>query len=584
MPFLYINMLKLFFIFWSFCCVQCVYAAPSQLDILLDNIWQAELKNNPTLASSLGDKRYNHLLTDMTPEGLLRRNKQYQAFLSQLHAFEQTDLSRSERITLQIQRYRLQNYVDQYRFHAHYMPINSESGFHQDMAFLPKLVQFKSAKDYQHYLARLQSLPVYFEQQIAWMQKGLASGMVQPQVVLKGIENAVSAYITADPKDSIFFQPFADHPNIPAEIFKSLQAEAKTIIATQVVPSYQAFHDFLVKVYIPGSKKEIAAKSLPNGAAYYQNRSEHYTTTQLSVEEIHQIGLQEVKRIRGEMDALISALAFDGDRQDFIHFLRTDKQFYAETAEQLIERAAYLSKQMDAQLPKLFYKLPRIPYGVAPVPKSIAPKYTTGRYISPRSDDQPGYYWVNTHALNKRPLYALPALTLHEAVPGHHLQISLASEMRDMPPVRRYTYISAFGEGWGLYAEYLGKEVGMYKTPYEEFGRLSYEMWRACRLVVDTGMHIKGWSRQQAIDFMLSNTALSEHNVRTEIDRYISWPAQALSYKLGELTIKQLRKRAEDTLKENFDLRAFHDAILSEGSVPLSVLEQNIKDFISNSN
>uniref|UniRef100_UPI0030F4976E DUF885 domain-containing protein n=1 Tax=Paraglaciecola sp. TaxID=1920173 RepID=UPI0030F4976E len=343
---------------------------------------------------------------------------------------------------------------------------------------------------------------------------------------------------------------------------------------------YQTFYDFFVNEYLPNSKNSIAAQAWPNGRAYYQNRSDHYTTTTMSVEEIHNLGLAEVKRIRAEMQQIVNQLEFDGNINQFIDFLRTDPQFYANSAEDLIKQASYIAKKMDARLPQLFSLLPRIPYGVVPVPDNIAAKYTTGRYISPKRDDQPGYYWVNTYALDKRPLYALTALTLHEAVPGHHLQISLASEMQDLPKVRRYSYLSAFGEGWGLYAEFLGKEVGMYETPYDDFGRLSYEMWRACRLVVDTGMHIKEWSKQQAINYMLENTALSEHNVRTEVDRYISWPGQALSYKIGELTIKRLRRQAVQALGDKFDVREFHQAVLEYGSVPLSVLEENIEIFI----
>ena len=361
---------------------------------------------------------------------------------------------------------------------------------------------------------------------------------------------------------------------------KKLTKQATEIITNHVFAAYQKFYNFLVSEYVPSSKTNIAALSLPNGRAYYQNRSDFYTTTQMSVDEIHTLGLDEVNRIRGEMQTIINHLEYDGSISQFIEYLRTDKKFYAETAEELIQQASYIAKKMDAKLPQLFNYLPRTPYGVEAVPENIAPKYTTGRYISPTNNTQPGFYWVNTYALDKRPLYALTALTLHEAVPGHHLQISLSREMKELPEVRRFTYISAFGEGWGLYSEFLGKEVNMYDDPYDEFGRLSYEMWRACRLVVDTGMHIKGWSRQKAIDYMLLNTALSEHNVTTEIDRYISWPAQALSYKIGELTIKRLRKQAEEALAENFDLRAFHHAVLEHGSVPLSVLDANIQQFI----
>ena len=296
--------------------------------------------------------------------------------------------------------------------------------------------------------------------------------------------------------------------------------------------------------------------------------------------EVHELGLKEVKRIRQEMEQVIKSVGFKGSFADFLHFLRTDPQFYTTSADQLLKEAAFIAKKADAMLPKYFGKLPRKPYGIAPVPAEIAPKYTSGRYSGSNRDDEPGYYWVNTYALDKRPLYELEALTLHEAVPGHHLQISLNSELSSLPDFRRYSYISAFGEGWGLYSEYLGLEAGFYQDPYSNFGRLTYEMWRAARLVVDTGMHAQGWSREQAIEFMASNTALSLHNVTTEIDRYITWPGQALSYKIGELTIKRLRAKAEQALGDKFDIRAFHDAVLENGSVPMSVLEQQINDFI----
>jgi uncharacterized protein (DUF885 family) len=307
----------------------------------------------------------------------------------------------------------------------------------------------------------------------------------------------------------------------------------------------------------------------------------YYTTVDLTAEQVHQLGLDEVARIRAEMDTIIKQVNFNGSFAEFLHFLRTAPQFYPKSANELLKEAAFIAKKADAMLPKYFGKLPRTPYGIAPVPAEIAPKYTTGRYSGSNRDDEPGYYWVNTYALDKRPLYELEALTLHEAVPGHHLQISLNKELADLPNFRRYSYISAFGEGWGLYSEYLGLEAGFYQDPYSNFGRLTYEMWRAARLVVDTGMHAKGWSRQQAIDFMASNTALSMHNVTTEIDRYISWPGQALSYKIGELTIKRLRAKAEAALGTDFDIRAFHDAVLENGSIPMSVLEQMIDQFIA---
>lgn len=336
----------------------------------------------------------------------------------------------------------------------------------------------------------------------------------------------------------------------------------------------------MTKEYIPNARENIAASSLPNGAEFYENRVRYYTTLNMTSTQVHELGLKEVQRIRQEMEQIIASVGFKGSFADFLHFLRTDPQFYTTSADQLLKEAAFIAKKADAMLPKYFGKLPRQPYGIAPVPAEIAPKYTTGRYSGSNSDDEPGYYWVNTYALDKRPLYELEALTLHEAVPGHHLQISLNSELTSLPDFRRYGYISAFGEGWGLYCEYLGLEAGFYQDPYSNFGRLTYEMWRAARLVVDTGMHAQGWSRQQAIDFMASNTALSLHNVTTEIDRYISWPGQALSYKIGELTIKRLRAKAEQELGDKFDIRAFHDAVLENGSVPMSILEQQINDFI----
>ena len=302
----------------------------------------------------------------------------------------------------------------------------------------------------------------------------------------------------------------------------------------------------------------------------------------MTPKEIHELGLKEVARIRSEMEEVIKEVGFKGTFAEFIHFLRTDPQFYATTPEQLLKEAAYIAKKMDAQLPRLFHTLPRKPYGVVAVPANIAPKYTTGRYSGSSRDDQAGYYWVNTYALDKRPLYALEALTLHEAVPGHHLQISLNTELENLPSYRRDAYLSAFGEGWGLYSEYLGIEAGFYQDPYSRFGRLTYEMWRAARLVVDTGMHMYGWSRERAMNFMGDNTALSLHNVKTETDRYISWPAQALSYKIGELTIKRLRKEAEQALGQKFDVREFHHQVLRHGSVPLSVLEQQIRLYIKN--
>jgi uncharacterized protein (DUF885 family) len=554
----------------------------SKLQTLLDEIWQYELSINPIQATRQGIHVYDDNLADISSKALSKQNIKFHVFIERLTNIDKIRLSRAEQISLLIQQRRLQNYIDQYHFNAHYMPLTSESSFHSSLAFLPRISRFKSLIDYQNYLSRLKQFPVYFDEQINWMRKGLQTGFVQPSVVLQGIEDTVKSFIHETAEISVFYAPFNNIKavNIDTAQQKKLRHQASLVIIKGVFAAYQKFYDFLTNEYIPQSRTNIAAKSLPNGTSFYQNRSNFYTTTTMSVDDIHSLGMDEVKRIRGEMQTVVNQLKYKGSINQFIQYLRTDKKFYAQSADELIKQASFIAKKMDARLPQLFNYLPRTPYGIEVVPDNIAPKYTTGRYISPTRDDQPGYYWVNTFALDKRPLYALTALTLHEAVPGHHLQISLSREMKNLPEVRRFTYISAFGEGWGLYSEFLGKEVGMYDDPYDEFGRLSYEMWRACRLVVDTGMHVKGWSRQKAINYMLENTALSEHNVMTEVDRYISWPAQALSYKIGELTIKKLRKKAQDVLGDKFDLRAFHHAVLEHGSIPLSVLESNIQQFI----
>lgn len=547
-----------------------------QLFTLLDDIWQYELSISPGMAKSRGQNP-KRALSDISIAALNAHAAQFQTFLTALEKINASELSNSESISLLMQKYRIQNYVDMHKFKEYRVPITSEYGFHSSVGRQASNTRIKDGGQLVDYLMLLNEMPAHFEQQIAYMREGMQVGQVQPKVVLKGYEESVLAFITETPEESPFYKAIDD---MPSELKTDDNIQLATAAISKVNESYQQFYDFLTNDYIPLAKRDISVKTWPNGEAFYQNRIKHYTTTDMSAEQIHQLGLSEVARIRAEMQTIVDDLEFDGDINQFIEFLRTDPRFYAQTPEDLIITASYIAKRIDAQLPKLFKKLPRTPYGVAPVPESIAPKYTTGRYISPSSDDQPGYYWVNTYALDKRPLYALPALTLHEAVPGHHLQISLAAEMDELPEVRRSTYISAFGEGWGLYSEFLGLEVGIYDDPYDNFGRLSYEMWRACRLVVDTGMHMFGWSRDKALNYMLENTALSEHNVRTEIDRYISWPAQALSYKIGEIKIKQLRAETEKALGDKFDIREFHDAVLAHGSVPLFVLEKNIQRFI----
>lgn len=521
-------------------------------------------------------------LADLSPQTLVQQQQQRLGWQAKLQQIDVSRLSEQNQINHAILSYRLANEIDEYRFNAYLMPLTSESGFHTSLGFLPQYSRFTNEEDYQNYLGKLAAIPRYMQQQMDWMRQGLATGMTQPKAVLTGYEQSISSYIVTEPTQSVFYRPFKQQPGfIDDNRWQQLQQQAQQQIIAAVNPAYQAYYRFFTEQYLPGARDTIAASALPNGAAYYQNRLEHYTTLQMTPEQVHQLGLEEVKRIRAEMQTVIDGLGFAGSFADFIQFLRTDPQFYARTPSELMRYAAYLSKKADAELPKLFKTLPRTPYGVVPVPAEIAPKYTTGRYSGPSRDGQAGFYWVNTYRLDRRPLYEMEALTLHEAVPGHHLQVALAREQAELPDYRRSFYTSAFGEGWGLYAEYLGLEMGFYQDPYNNFGRLTYEMWRAARLVVDTGMHSLGWTRQQAIDFLAENTALSMHNVTTEIDRYISWPGQALSYKLGEITIKRLRNEAEQALGAKFNVRDFHDVVLGNGSVPLAVLEQQVRRYIA---
>lgn len=547
-------------------------AKPVDFDLFADQLWQAEKDLSNRSKTSL---------PDMSPSTLAAQATQRQQWLDKLQQVDVATLTEQQQINHAILVYSLKDAIAEYQYGAHLMPLTSESGFHSDLAFMVSGTEFKTKQDYLDYLAKLKTIPAYMQQQTDWMKQGLATGMTQPKAVLVGFDQSIQAFISKTPEQNVFYRPFSQKPEfVDADSWVAMQQQAKQIVDQQLNPAYQQFYQFMLQQYLPGARDSIAASDWPKGRDYYQNRLEHYTTLKLTPEQVHQTGLDEVARIRAEMQSIITRVGFKGSFAEFIQFLRTDPQFYVKTPDDLLKEASFIAKKIDAELPKFFKTLPRTPYGVAAVPAEIAPKYTTGRYAGTNRDDRAGFYWVNTYALDRRPLYEMEALTLHEAVPGHHLQISLAREQASLPEYRRNFYTSAFGEGWGLYSEYLGIEMGFYQDPYSDFGRLTYEMWRAARLVVDTGMHTMGWSRKQAIDFLASNTALSMHNVTTEIDRYISWPAQALSYKLGELTIKKLRKEAEQQLGNEFDVREFHDVVLSNGSVPLSILEQQVANYI----
>lgn len=547
---------------------------------LAAEIWQHRMSYEPMTAAYYGSDMGKPLPV-LDIQGLTEENNQVKQQIHMLLALDENKLSEQNRINRTILLHKLNDVDSQFKYKQYQIPILAEGGFHTSLGFLARSSRLSSESQANIYLNRLRQFPEYFNQQMAFMKQGLADGNTQPQIVLNGFESSIDGFITATSDDNPFYAPFkVSSPVIEPKQWQKLQQQAKQAISDYVIPSYKSFREFMVNTYIPQARASIAAADLPEGKQLYQDRVNHYTTLNMTVDEVHQLGLDEVKRIRMQMAKIIEQLEYKGDFEQFLTFLRTDNRFYASSAQELLKEASFIAKKMDAQLPKLFMQLPRTPYGVAPVPSHIAPKYTTGRYVGASKPTDSGTYWVNTYALERRPLYELEALTLHEAVPGHHLQISLAKEMENVPSYRSNYYISAFGEGWGLYAEWLGLEVGFYQDPYSNFGRLTYEMWRALRLVVDTGMHMKGWSRQQAIDYMKANSALSEHNIITEIDRYISWPGQALSYKIGELTIKRLRKQAEAELAEHFDVREFHYHVLKNGSVPLSLLEQQINMYI----
>ena len=471
--------------------------------------------------------------------------------------------------------------IVKFKFKTHWNPILSDAGFHSSLTYQVRPITNK--KSALSYLKLLKAIPEHIEQQKILIKKGLDAGMGQPLVIFKGYESTYEQHITETAEENFYYAPFLDLPSqLSSNEKDSLRLAAKEVVLNKVIPTFQSVKTFFEETYYPNTRKSIGVSETPNGEAYYQSRIDYYTTLDMTPKSIHEKGLEEVARIKQQMEAIIKEVKFKGSLTAFITFLRTDPQFYAKTPEELLKHARNIAKKLDEQLPRYFITLPRKPYGVAPVPASIAPKYTGGRYVgtSPESTD-PGYYWVNTYNLPSRPLYVIPSLTAHEAVPGHHLQGALNSELpQSIPNFRRNLYLSAYGEGWGLYTEFLADDMGIYTTPYEHFGKLTYEMWRACRLVVDTGIHAFGWSREEAVDFMAKNTALSLHEVNTEIDRYISWPGQALSYKIGEIKIRELREKAEKELGGNFDIREFHEIILEKGTVTLSLLEERINNYI----
>ena len=546
--------------------------ADGQFETLYSQEWQWR-KNYYSVDENSDTHAAPSALPDVSQATQEKRLSRWQSVLRELNTIDTATLSEENQTNYAVYRNQIENLIMDQEYRTWEKPLLGDTAFWSDLTYLARET-FHSEQDYVNYIAWLNDMPRYFDQQIANMKMGLARKFTLPAISLAGRERSVESVVDAAGEDNVYFQPFTKFPaKISAQRQQDLRAQAQKAISKSVIPAHKKLLAFLVDEYIPGAQPSIAAYDLPDGKAYYRAQAKKYTTLELTPEEIHQIGLDEVAKIRDRMHDVMAEVNFDGDLAAFLHFLRTDPQFYVDTPQALLDRAAWTAKEFDAVASDFFGHLPRARFAIIPVPDDIAPFYTAGR-------GGPGVYLVNTYDLPSRPLYSLPALTLHESAPGHAFQMPLSLENDGIPDFRRESYISAYGEGWALYTEKLGEEMGIYHTPYEIFGMLSYQMWRAARLVVDTGIHAKGWSREQAQQFMKDNTALSVHEITTEVDRYIAWPGQALSYYLGQMAMESNRARAESALGEKFDIRHFHDTVLQLGSVPLSVLEQRIDRFI----
>lgn len=543
---------------------------------ILDEHWQHENREQLFFRNDPDAFRMNGKLPDMSQQGRERRQKFNQKIIQRLAEVDVSQLSENQQVTYKLFAYERQAEAKSYQQLDRYFPLNYYSGYHSYFAGAPANMSFLTSEDYENYLVSLADFPRYNQEFIDDLTEAVKKGYVHYCETFRNYDKSISKHIVKNVEDSVFWAPLANIPiNITQQNKLHYQQKAKQLIRDEVIPEYQKFYDFFTQQYMPNCRKKAGISSVDGGSEYYKYLIEYYTTTDLSAEQIHQIGLDEVARIKKDMLTIIDDVGFQGNFSEFIAFLRSDEQFYTDSALDMIEKASYISRKMAGQLPKWFSVLPRTTFDIKSSPNGGA------YYVaSDGSGTTAGTYFLDTQDLQSQPLYTLEALTFHEAEPGHHFQSSIAQEI-DMANFRKKLYHSAYGEGWGLYSERLGKEMGFYQDPYSDFGRLTYEAWRACRLVVDTGIHAKGWTRQQAIDYLAGNTALSMSDVVGQIDRYISWPAQALSYKIGELKIVELRELAQTQLGEQFDVRKFHDQILKNGSLPLDLLEQLSKDWIS---
>ncbi len=556
--------------------------ATSDFRTLLDEAWEARLADFPTFASYLGDRRYNDRWTDRSDEAIEARHVRAQEFLRRVYAIDRDQLSETDQLNYELFRRDLQDDVDVHRFRRFLLPFSHRGGvqtLNEDTRTIPQ----STVEDYDDWLARMAQIDTVIEQTIDLAERGRREGIMPPAVLMERIPHQIATQLVEIGTESPFYDFFEDLPDNFSEADQArLREAAITTIEDTVVPAYRRLDRYFNDTYLPASRESIGLSELPNGEDWYEYLARTFTTTRMTPDEIHRLGLEEVRRIRDEMQLIIDEVGFEGDFQDFLHFLRTDPQFYYDNPDDLYEAYLATSKRIDPELVRLFGTLPRMPYGVLPIPAATAPDTTTAYYTPPAADgSRAGIYWVNLYMPEVRPKYEIEVLSVHEAMPGHHLQIALQQELGDIPNFRRFSGFTAFVEGWGLYSESLGYDLGLYEDPYSRFGALTYEMWRAVRLVVDTGIHYKGWTRQQAIDFFTDNAAKTEHDIVNEIDRYIGNPGQALAYKIGQLRILAIRRNAEAALGEDFDIRAFHDELLGGGALPLDLLEQRMDAWVA---
>ena len=558
---------------------------PSQDEIdfknLLDEDWEHTLQENPYFASLLGDLRFNNKVSSNSSEKFKSDANYERVFLDKLDKIKLSNLNDSDQLNYRLIKTSTEISFEGRNFPRYYMALNQRGGV-QDYYSYGDRLNFSNKTDYEDWFERIKGFNENVKNSLINNKEGLEMGYTQPKLVTRAVVSQIESLLASSMEDHPYYKIFLSANEIIGdEEASEIQSRVKDFIKNELNPSYRKLMTFLKNVYLPNSRNSVGISDVPDGKAWYEYLVKYHTTTDLTPDEIHEIGLKEVARIRSEMEDIIALVEWEGDFNSFLRFLRTDPQFYYETGEELLDAYRAMSKKIDAFMPSLFNKLPRAPYGVIPIPMESAP-YTTTAYYNAPSKGRPGYYYANLYKPETRPKYEIPVLSVHEAVPGHHHQIALAQELENVPKFRNHLSFTSFVEGWGLYSEQLGENMGLYDDPYDKFGQLTYDMWRAIRLVVDTGMHYKGWTREEAVELFLQNTAKTPQDINNEVDRYIAWPGQALAYKIGQLKIMELRDKAKEELGEKFDLKDYHDFILSFGSIPMNILEEKVNEFIEN--